>query len=136
MILTPVHELELGNDLAPDIHVGEQVRHVRHHTDDGLRGAVEVEDSAQHVRIAAELRLPETSRDHDLHPVHVVLFRSVDAPHQRPQPQRGKDVLRHAGAVHRSRFSVAGPGKGEVWDRRGECIERSRLSVKVIEVRS
>ena len=136
MVLPPAHELELGNDLGPDVHVGKQIRHVRHHADDGLRGAIEVKDSADDIRIARELRLPEPLRDHDLHPVDVVLLGSVEAPHERSQTERGEDVLRDAGAFHRSRFPVAGPGKGEVWDGRGESIEGARLSVEIIEVRS
>src|SRR5262249_44795426 len=80
----------------------------RHHTDHGVRLAVEKDLVPQHVRIAVETVLPHAIAQHRHLLAFVIFLLRKCAPHQWWYSKGGKNLSAHPRPIHRRRIARVG----------------------------
>ncbi len=129
----------LEGDRHPQIAVGDAPgRHRkggRHHTDDGVRLAVERERAADGVGRAAEMALPESGAEHhDMAAPRRVLFREEHAAEKRLGANGLEEPVAHGAGDDGFRAAAAGQRERTESIQR-HAIEEARVALPVVEIR-
>jgi hypothetical protein len=114
---------------------GRELKLPRHHPDDGVIPIRQLDGSTHHVRIAAELPLPQSIADHeDGGRARAIFAARESAAQQRRNAQRGKHVRRHLQA--RDFFGLVRAGQRSAPGlRRRQSIEGMHLRAIIQKIR-